>query len=55
MKKFKKVTTFLALLFTMGQLFVSPGLAVADHIEYNRMTAVAENEEDEKKKRHHRK
>lgn len=49
MKKFKKVTTFLALLFTMGQLFVSPGLAVADHIEYNRMTAVAENEEDEKK------
>ncbi|WP_429975060.1 SpaA isopeptide-forming pilin-related protein [Enterococcus sp. DIV0840c] len=47
MKKFKKVTTFLALLFTMGQLFVSPGLAVADHIEYNRLTAVAENEEEE--------
>lgn len=33
----------------MGQLFVSPGLAVADHMEYNRMTAVAENEEDEQK------
>lgn len=49
MKKFKKVTTFLALLFIMGQLFVSPGLAVADHIEYNRMTAVAENEEEEQK------
>lgn len=49
MKKFKKVTTFLALLFTMGQLFVSHGLAVADHIEYNRMTAVAENEEEEQK------
>ncbi|MEB5953054.1 SpaA isopeptide-forming pilin-related protein [Enterococcus innesii] len=49
MKKFKKVTTFLALLFTMGQLFVSPGLAVADQMEYNRMTAVAENEEDEQK------
>ncbi|WP_270277460.1 thioester domain-containing protein, partial [Enterococcus casseliflavus] len=49
MKKFKKVTTFLALLFTIGQLFVSPGLAVADHIEYNRMTAVAENEEEEQK------
>ncbi|WP_270277304.1 thioester domain-containing protein, partial [Enterococcus casseliflavus] len=49
MKKFKKVTTFLALLFTMGQLFVSPGLAVADQMEYNRMTAVAENEDDEQK------
>ncbi|WP_270290916.1 SpaA isopeptide-forming pilin-related protein, partial [Enterococcus casseliflavus] len=46
-KKLNKVTTFLALLFTMGQLFVSPALAVADHIESTRMTAVS-NEDDEK-------
>ena len=47
MKKFKKVTTFLALLFTMGQLFVSPGLAVADHIESTSMTAVSKEDDEE--------
>lgn len=46
-KKLNKVTTFLALLFTMGQLFVSPALAVADHIESTRMTAVSKEDDEE--------
>ncbi|MHA6124294.1 SpaA isopeptide-forming pilin-related protein [Enterococcus mundtii] len=45
--KFKKLTTFIALLLTVGQLMVSPTLVVADHIEQSRTSQVAENEVEE--------
>ncbi|MDA9429870.1 putative collagen adhesin [Enterococcus mundtii 1A] len=45
--KFKKITTFIALLLTVGQLLVSPTLVVADHIEQSRTSQVAENEVEE--------
>ncbi|WP_153830645.1 SpaA isopeptide-forming pilin-related protein [Enterococcus mundtii] len=48
--RFKKITTFIALLLTVGQLLVSPTLVVADHIEQSRTSQIAENEVEETEK-----
>lgn len=48
--RFKKLTTFIALLLTVGQLLVSPTLVVADHIEQSRTSQIAENEVEETEK-----
>lgn len=45
--RFKKLTTFIALLLTVGQLLVSPTLVVAEYIEQSRTSQVAENEVEE--------
>ncbi|MRI75176.1 LPXTG cell wall anchor domain-containing protein [Enterococcus mundtii] len=50
MGRFKKITTFIALLLTVGQLLVSPTLVVADHIEQSRTSQIAENEVEETEK-----